>query len=131
MPRPKSSQLTEVELQILRILWEIEPCGVREIHERLQADKGTNYSTTVKMLAVMREKGLVKRNEGATPHVYRAAMTQQRAQKKMLNDLITRLYDGSTGSLVLHALSSAKKASAEEIDEIEKLIARMKQEGDQ
>ena len=128
MPRPKSSQPTDVELQILRILWEIGPCGVREIHERLQADKGTNYSTTVKMLAVMREKGLVKRNEKATPHVYRAAMTQQRAQKKMLNDLINRVYDGSSGILMLHALSSMK-ASAEEIDEIQKLIAKMK--GDQ
>ena len=128
MPRPKSSQPTEVELQILRILWEIGPCGVREMHERLKADKGTNYSTTVKMLAVMREKGLVKRNEEATPHVYRAAMTQQRAQKKMLNDLINRVYDGSSGSLMLHALSSMK-ASAEEIDEIQKLITKMK--GDQ
>ena len=129
MPRPKSSQPTDVELQILRILWEIGPCGVREIHERLQFNKGTNYSTTVKMLAVMREKSLVKRDEDATPHVYRAAMSQVRAQKRMLNDLIKRVYDGSASSLVLHALSS-KKASAEEITEIEKLIAQMKKEGE-
>lgn len=126
MPRPKSSQPTDVELRILQILWEIAPCGVRNIHQRLEAEKGTNYSTTVKMLAVMREKGLVKRDEKATPHVYRASMTQERAQKNMLNDLIKRVYDGSASSLVLHALSG-KKASSEEIDEIEKLIAKMKQ----
>lgn len=130
MPRPKSSQPTDVELRILQILWEIGPCGVRDIHQCLEAEKGTNYSTTVKMLAVMREKGLVKRDEKATPHVYRASMTQERAQKSMLNDLIKRVYDGSASSLVLHALS-AKKTSAEEIDEIEKLIAKMKQGGKQ
>ena len=128
MPRPPASQLTEVELRILRVLWEQGSSTARQIHQRLTEDRDTNYSTTVKMLAVMREKGLVKRNEKATPHVYRAAMTQQRAQKKMLNDLINRVYDGSSGSLMLHALSS-KKATAEEIDEIQKLIAKMK--GDQ
>ena len=130
MPRPKSSQPTDVELQILQILWDIGPCGVGKIHERLKALKGTNYSTTVKMLAVMREKNLVKRNESATPHVYRAAVTRERAQKRMLRNLISRAYDGSAMSLVLHALSS-EKASSAEIKDIENIIARMKQETDQ
>ena len=65
MPRPVSAQPTEVEMQILRILWELGPSPVREIHKRLEAAKGTNYSTTVKMLAVMLQKGLVKRDEDA------------------------------------------------------------------
>ena len=69
MARPAATRPTEVELQILRILWELGPSPVREIHKRLEADKGTNYSTTVKMLAVMLEKGLVKRDEQAQPHV--------------------------------------------------------------
>ena len=73
MPRPASAQPTEVEMQILRILWELGPSPVREIHKRLEAAKGTNYSTTVKMLAVMLQKGLVKRDEEAQPHVYRPA----------------------------------------------------------
>ena len=98
MARPVSSQPTEVELQILRILWELGPSPVRDIHARLEAEKGTNYSTTVKMLGVMLEKGLVKRDEEATPHIYRAAMTQERAQKRMLNDLIQKVYDGSASS---------------------------------
>ena len=121
MPRPPSTQPTEVELQILRILWELGPSPVREIHARLEADKGTNYSTTVKMLSVMLEKELVTRDEQARPHVYRAAVTQERARKKMLHELIDKLYDGSASSLVMHALSS-KKASTEELNEIRKLL---------
>ena len=67
--------------------------------------RGTSYSTTVKMLAVMLQKGLVTRDEEAQPHVYRATLTRQRAGKKMLRDLIDKVYDGSTMSLVLQALS--------------------------
>ena len=125
MARQKSTQPTEVELQILRILWEIGPCGVGEIHRQLQEFKKTNYSTTVKMLAVMRDKKLVSRNESLNPHQYRAAITQARAQKSMLNDLISKVYDGSAASLVLHALAS-KKATPDEIAEIEQLIKKMK-----
>src|SRR5579864_6839209 len=106
MARPPSSQPTEVELQILGILWELGPSPVREIHERLAAEKGTNYSTTVKMLAVMLEKGLVKRDEGVRPHVYRTATSQQRTQKRMLGTLIDKVFGGSSMSLVLQLLSS-------------------------
>ena len=116
-----SSQPTAVELEILRILWERGPSPVREIHARLAENKGTNYSTTVKMLSVMLTKGLVKRDENASPHVYRAAMTRQRAAKKFLSELIDKVYDGSAMSLVLQALSSGK-ASKEEIDEARKLL---------
>src|SRR3954447_12004584 len=121
MARPASTRPTEVELQILRILWELGPSPVREIHKRLEADKGTNYSTTVKMLSVMLTKGLVKRDEDATPHVYRAAMTRARAAKKLLHELIEKVYDGSAMSLVLQALAGGK-ASREEIDEARKLL---------
>ncbi len=121
MARPPSSQPTEVELQIFRILWELGPSPVREVHARLEAEKGTNYSTTVKMLSVMLDKGLVTRDEAARPHVYRAAVSQERARKRMLHELIDKLYDGSAKSLVLHALS-AKKASRAELDEIRQLL---------
>src|SRR5580765_2397478 len=94
-----SSQPTAVELEILRILWVLGPSPVREIHVRLAEAKGTNYSTTVKMLSVMLTKGLVKRDERATPHVWRAAMTRQRAAKKFLTELIEKVYDGSSMSL--------------------------------
>ena len=116
-----SSQPTAVELEILRILWDLGPRPVRQIHTRLAEAKGTNYSTTVKMLSVMLTKGLVKRDEQATPHIWRAAMTRDRAAKKFLSELIEKVYDGSSMSLVLQALASGK-ASKEEIDEARKLL---------
>lgn len=119
-----SPQPTAVELEILRILWELEPCPVREIHARLNEAKGTNYSTTVKMLSVMLTKRLVKRDENATPHIYRAAMTRQRAAKQFLSELIEKVYDGSAMSLVLQALASGK-ASKSEIEEARKLLDEM------
>ena len=93
-----SSQPTAVELEILRILWELEPCPVRGIHARLFEAKGTNYSTTVKMLSVMLQKGLVARNETATPHLYRAALSKKRAAKTFLGELVEKVYDGSAMS---------------------------------
>jgi predicted transcriptional regulator len=127
MARPSSTQPTEVELQILRILWTQGPSPVREIHRYLEQEKGTNYSTTVKMLAIMRDKGLVKRDESVSPHIYRAGLTQEKAQTRMLNDLIKKVYDGSAQSLGLHALSS-QKASAEDIEAIRRILDDMKGE---
>jgi BlaI family transcriptional regulator, penicillinase repressor len=124
MPRPSSAQPTEVEMQILRILWDLGPSPVRDIHKRLEAAKGTNYSTTVKMLAVMLQKGLVKRDEDAQPHVYRPAFTRAKTGKRMLDDLIEKVYDGSAMSLVLQALSSGK-ATKEELDEVRRLLDQM------
>ncbi len=127
MARRVSSQPTEVELQILRILWENGPSIARSIHDRLQETKRTTYSTTVKMLSVMLDKGLVACNEKARPQVYRAAMTQQRARSRMLSELIEKVYDGSVKSLMLHVLSS-KKATAEELQEIREWIEQMEDE---
>ena len=121
MPRTPSSQPTEVELQILRILWEQEPSTAREIHNRLAEDRDTNYSTTVKMLSVMLCKGLVRRDDTVRPQVFRPATTRQRTQQRMLKDLIHKVYDGSAGSLVLQALAS-QKASPEELAEIRRVL---------
>ncbi len=117
-------QPTEVELQILRVLWDLGPSPVRKIHLRLNAVKGTNYSTTVKMLSVMLDKGLVRRDEDASPHVYRAAVSRDSAGKRLAKDLIARVYDGAAMSLVLHALRGAS-ASAEELDEVRRLLDEM------
>jgi predicted transcriptional regulator len=126
MRKAITSQVTEVELQILRILWELGPSPVREIHARLHADKGTNYSTTVKMLSVMLEKGLVKRDENASPHVWRASVSREASGKKMLRDLIDKVYDGAAMSLVLQALASTS-ATKEEIDEVRRLLDEMEE----
>jgi predicted transcriptional regulator len=121
MARTGSTQPTEVELQILRALWEHGAATVRQIHQALSAEKDTNYSTTVKMLSVMLDKGLVRRDETTRPLVYRPTATQQATQRRMLRDLIQKAYAGSAGSLVLQALSS-KKASSEELAEIRRLL---------
>ena len=127
MARPTATQPTEVELQILGILWEQKAATAREIHNRIVEVRETNYSTTVKMLSVMLEKGLVKRNDSVRPQLFRAAATQQKTQTKMLKDLMQRAYDGSAGSLVLQALSS-KKATKAELAEIREMLDRL--EGD-
>jgi predicted transcriptional regulator len=124
MVKPRNVQPTEVELQMLKILWELGPSPVRDIHARLNADKGTNYSTTVKMLSVMLEKGLVKRDEKSSPHVYRPAITRETAGKRMLRDLIEKVYDGAAMSLVLQALASTA-ATKEELDEVRRLLDQM------
>lgn len=127
MARPVSSVPTDVEFQILNILWDLGPSPVRDIHRQLDAIKGTNYSTTVKMLGVMLQKGLLRRDEDAQPHVYRTALTRHRAGKQMLNDVVQKVYDGSSLSLVLQALSSSKATKAE-LAEIRKLLDQMESE---
>ncbi len=119
-----SNQPTAVELEILRILWELQPCSVRTVHNRLSEAKQTNYSTTVKMLSVMMQKGLVKRNEAKTPHLYRAALTKNKAAKTFVGELVEKIFDGSSMSLVLQALANGK-ASQEEIDQARALLDLM------
>jgi predicted transcriptional regulator len=123
MPRPSSSQPTEVEMQILRILWDLGASPVREIH-RSSIGKGTSCSATVKMLGIMLDKGLVTRDEEAQPHVYKAALTRDGAGKRLVRDLIDKVYNGSAHSLVLQALST-QRATQEERDEIRRLLDRM------
>ncbi|MCA9160780.1 MAG: BlaI/MecI/CopY family transcriptional regulator [Planctomycetales bacterium] len=124
MARHASSQPTEVELQILRILWNDGPSIARHIHDSLQVFKQTTYSTTVKMLSVMLDKGLLKRDDDAKPQVYRPASPQQRTQRRMLGDLIDKVYDGSAAALMMHALSS-KKSTPEELQVIRNLLDQL------
>jgi BlaI family transcriptional regulator, penicillinase repressor len=124
MARSASSQPTEVELRILRILWGHGDATARKIHNELTTDRDTNYSTTVKMLSVMLDKKLVRRDDSVRPQLFRAASSQKSTQKRILKDVIQKVYDGSAGSLVLQALTS-KKASPEEIAEIRRLLDEM------
>jgi predicted transcriptional regulator len=124
--RPASSQPTEVELKILRILWDSGGSTAREVHNALASAerRDTTYSTTVKMLSVMLDKGLVKRDERASPQVYRAAASRRSTQRQMLGQLIDRVYDGSALSLVMQALASRKPAK-EELDEVRRLLDQL------
>ncbi|WP_404308655.1 BlaI/MecI/CopY family transcriptional regulator [Neorhodopirellula lusitana] len=127
MSRPSSSQPTEVELQILQILWEQGAATARQIHNVLEENRDTNYSTTVKMLSVMLDKGMVRRDGSVRPQVFQAAATQKQTQQRMLKDLVQKAYNGSIGSLVMQALSS-KKASQEDLVEIRRLLQKLEGE---
>lgn len=129
MARPASQQPTEVELQILSVLWQQGPSTVREIHNFLSEVKQTNYSTTVKMLSVMLDKQLVKRDDSVRPQVYRAAQSRTVAQKKMVKSWIQKVYSGSAKILVMQALN-AGKATKEELAEIRDLIDKLEENHD-
>ena len=117
---------TEAELTILRVLWEGGPRSVREIHKVLSAAQPARpigYTTVLKLLQIMTEKGLVTRDESQRPQIYRAAYSQQHTQRQMVGDLLQRVFGGSVKALVLQALA-AKKSSPEELEAMEKLLDR-------
>ena len=116
VPRP-----TEAELELLRILWEKEPATVREIYEALNGEKSSGYTTVLKLMQIMTAKGLVVRDEANRAHVYRAAVSQQDMQNKLLMDLSVRLFSGSAAQLALHALAM-EPAGGAELDEIRDLL---------
>jgi predicted transcriptional regulator len=116
LPRP-----TDAELAILRVLWDTGPTTVRQVHEAMAGDRDTGYTTTLKLMQIMAEKGLVTRDESARTHVYAARVSRDRTQRQLVNDLIDRAFGGSAAALVLQALS-AQPTSAEELGEIRRLI---------
>lgn len=120
----KQIRPTRLELTILRTLWELGPATVREITAALNETKPTGYTTVLKMLQIMNEKGLVSRDESRRPQVYRARYTQEQTQKQLVRDLLQRAFDGSVKAMVMQALST-QKSSHEEIEAIEKLLDRI------
>lgn len=120
---PKSQRPTQLELTILRVLWEKGPGSVREIQATLNATKETGYTTVLKMLQIMTEKGLVERDETVRPQIYRARYSQEQTQRQLLKDLVQRAFGGSVKALVMQALAT-KKSSAEDLEAIEKLLDR-------
>lgn len=124
MPRKPSSHPTDAELAILQVLWDSGPSTVREVHDKLTHSGKIGYTTVLKTLQIMTDKGLVRRDESQRAHVYEARRSQEQTQKRLLGDLLERAYRGSAGKLVVQALSS-KRASKEEIEEIRKLLDQM------
>jgi len=114
---------TKLELSILRVLWESGPRSVRDIQTILSESKPTGYTTVLKMVQIMTEKGLVERDETVRPQIYRARYSQDRTQKQLLRDFIQRAYGGSVKALVMHALGT-RKSSAKDLEAIEKLLDR-------
>jgi predicted transcriptional regulator len=115
-----SKRPTEGELAILRVLWARGPSTVREVHETLSPDRPTGYTTTLKLLQIMADKGLVQRDEAKRAHVYEAREAET-TQAQLVHDLVDRVFAGSAARLVMHAISG-KRASKKELAEIRKAL---------
>ena len=118
---------TDAELSILRALWHNGPGTVRQVQEILNRQRPTGYTTVLKLLQIMIEKGLVERDEAQRTHVYRARLSRSETQRQLVGDLLDKAFGGSASQLVIQALSS-KRASAEELAQIRQIIDQM--EGD-
>src|SRR5918999_4257588 len=122
MSKPQAPRPTDAELAILRVLWERGPSTVRQVHEVLVGrDRPTAYTTALKLLQIMTEKGLVRRDETDRTHVYQARLSEDQTQRQLVRDLLDRAFGGSASKLVMQALA-ARRATAEELGEIRKLI---------
>ncbi len=121
----KSIKPTESELEILQILWNKGVATVREVHEELAATKDVGYTTTLKLMQIMHEKGLVKRDDSMRTHVYQAAVNKEKTQKHLLGKMIDSLFGGSPTQLVIQALGE-HKASPEELERIQALLNDLK-----
>jgi len=120
---------TESELEILNILWRKDTATVREVHEELAKSKDVGYTTTLKLMQIMHEKGLVKRDESMRTHVYQPGVNREKTQRHLLDKMIDSLFGGSSTQLVLQALGSGEqKVSAEELAQIQTLIDNLKKQ---
>lgn len=121
-PRP-----TESELEILQILWEYGPSSVRFVNEKLNEEREVGYTTTLKLMQIMADKGLARRNTESRTHIYEAAAGEADTQQRLLNRFLDRAFKGSAMKMVMQALGN-HKASPEELDEIKALIQRIESE---
>lgn len=118
---------TESELEILQFLWQKGLATVREVHESLSVSKDVGYTTTLKLMQIMHEKGLVKRDESMRTHIYQAAVNKEKTQKHILGKMIDTLFGGSSTQLVLQALGNAEAtATPEELAQIQTLLDNLK-----
>jgi predicted transcriptional regulator len=119
LPKP-----TDAELKILRVLWQRGPSTVREVWELLSPKQQRGYTTVLKIMQIMFEKGLLARDESARSHMYQAARSQEQTQRQVVGHLLERLFSGSASKLVMQALAT-KKATPAELAEIRKLLDDM------
>ncbi|HKB46000.1 MAG TPA: BlaI/MecI/CopY family transcriptional regulator [Chitinophagaceae bacterium] len=125
----KTIKPTESELEILQILWTKGVATVREVHEELAHTKDVGYTTTLKLMQIMNEKGIVKRDDSMRTHIYQAAVNKERTQKHLLSKMIDSLFGGSPTQLVIQALGDdTHKASHEELEKIQSLLDSLKKQ---
>ncbi|WP_291943362.1 BlaI/MecI/CopY family transcriptional regulator [Chitinophaga sp.] len=123
----KQQKPTESELEILGILWERGASTVREVHEKLAETKEAGYTTTLKLMQIMYEKGLLTRDASSKTHIYAAAVSQQETQQQLLNKMIDTVFGGSATQLVMQALGH-HKSSGEELDQIRKYLSEIEKQ---
>ena len=121
MPRPSPTKPTDGELAILQCLWRGGPMTVRDVHDQLSKRRPMGYTTVLKLMQIMVDKGLLWRDEKERAHVYSPKIARANTRQRLLDDLLERAFDGSAKQLVMQALAS-RKASAEDLDEIRKMI---------
>jgi predicted transcriptional regulator len=121
----KAIKPTESELEILQVLWQKGQATVRDVHEELTKSRDIGYTTALKLLQIMFEKGLVSRDDSSKTHIYQAAVSKEKTQKQMVGKMISTLFSGSPSELVMQALGN-HKASTEELDEIQKLLDNLR-----
>ena len=124
MTRPHAPRPTDAELAILCVLWERGPSTVRQVHDVLGRERPAAYTTALKLLQIMTDKGLVRRDETARAHVYAAGAPEDQTQRQLVRDLLDRAFGGSATKLVMHALS-ARKTSREELARIREMLDRL------
>jgi predicted transcriptional regulator len=127
MPDKQPPRPTDAELAILGVLWDRGPSTVRDVHDALRSTQDTGYTTVLKLLQIMTDKGLVVRDESERAHVYEARLSEQRTQRQLLADLADRAFGGSPAKLVMQALAG-RKTSAAELNEIRSLLDRLEGE---
>jgi len=125
MGQNKVLKPTESELEILQVLWEKGEATVRDVHEELSVSKDIGYTTALKLLQIMYEKGLVSRDDSSKSHIYTAAVSREKTQKQLVGKMISTLFAGSPGQLVMQALGN-HQASPDELEQIQQLLDNLK-----
>ena len=125
LPRP-----TDAELAILRVLWERGPSTVRQVHDVLTRERPSAYTTALKLLQIMTEKGLVRRDETDRTHIYHVRLSEEQTQRQLVRDLLDRAFGGSASKLVMQALA-ARRSTPEELGEIRKMIETRREARDE
>ena len=127
MVKKKLSRPTDAELAILRVIWKLRKASVREVQEQLQQERGTGYTTTLKLMQIMLEKGLLRRDDSQHAHVYAAAVTRGSTQRQIVGQVLEQVFDGSAQQLVMQALST-RKSSPAELAEIRNLLDKLERD---
>lgn len=127
MAKSTKPKPTEAELAILQVIWDRGACTVRFVQEQLAGQRGTGYTTTLKLMQIMLEKGLLRRDDSGHAHVYRAAVTRARTQRQIVGQMLDQVFSGSAQQLILQALST-RKSTPTELAEIRKLLDDLEKE---